>query len=795
MLRAGFPVPPGFVIDTDAFIAHFGEVTDPLVRPPPPRLQAELMAEVVAALVDQLGDCRELAVRSSSTAEDGEQASFAGQHSTYYFVTPNRLDQAIIDCWMSLWSNAALAYRRAGWIEVESGDPVRMAVIVQQMIDADRAGVTFSRDPVDAENNDAVIEASWGLGAALVDGRVSPDHISVSEHRGVVSYRTRDKRLQVSLSPSNYTGSRLQEVPREKREARVLTDAEAVDLANTAWQLETLFESPQDVEWAYAGDQRYLLQSRPITTRPAQIDVKERLILFKPLAENFTEPLTPLSEDLYAQVLPKTGAFYEGRLYIDFDQLAKLTPFAVGDAELADMALLRRAPEKLSPTLRGVVRTIGFAALGFLVDGANWIRTARASNEALTRYRSLVEQVLRDPTLDALQVFRRLVWGRHPFEPIGHQMIYTNISAGRYFLYIGLLRAVVRRFAPDYPLAELSKVYHGREDLQSLMLLERLSYLGELLHTSLDRDDAGAKAIAEVLDGRATALPPNHEFTLAFDEYVRDFGHRGPREMELAAPSWREAPAGLLKLLAGQTSHSRSNETHGAHLAALDDLHGRLSPRQQRIVNFLIRRIARFIALRENTRHYHIMAFDAARQKIRALEQMLLEQGKLKVPGDIFFLRWGEVTELLNDRIEPASAHASIRRRRRDWRRIARRPARLSVNLPLDGRPTGDGLSGQCASPGEVSGTARLIHDLSEAHRLGEGEVLIAPYTDPAWTPLFTRAAAVVVGTGSFLSHAGTVARELHVPCIVDVTECMELIEDGQRIRVDASAGFVEVNT
>ncbi len=793
MLRAGFPVPPGFVIDTTAFISHFGEVTDPLVRPAVPRLQAELMANVVDALITHLGDSSELAVRSSATSEDGEHASFAGQHSTYYFVTPNRLDQAIVDCWMSLWSNAALAYRRAGWTEMSSGEPVRMAVIVQKMINADRSGVAFSRHPINPECNECVIEASWGLGAALVDGRVTPDHIRVGEHNGLSHYEVSDKRLQVSVAPSNYSGNRLQEVARAKRDAKVLSDAEAETLANTAWQLETLFEKPQDVEWAYTGEQLHLLQSRPITSRPAHIDVDERLVLFKPLAENFTEPLTPLSEDLYAAALPPVGAFYEGRLYLDFDLLKELVPYHINEQELTDLALLRSVPERLRLSIPGVLKLAALGSLGFLIDGANWMRTSRASDAALARYKRIVEKIQHDPRYDPLMTIRRLVWGQHPFEPIGHHMMYANISAGRYFLYIGVLRGLVKRFAPDYPLTNLSKVYHGREDLQSMELLKRLGHLGELLQTALAEDDEASRTISAVLENGGSSLPQNHPFTVEYDAFLHEFGHRGPREMELAAPSWREAPGKLLKLLCGHAEHASANTTHGAHLAALDELHGHLKPWQQRVVDALIGRISRYIALRENSRHYHIMAFDAVRQKVLKLEQTLLAQGKLKVEGDIFFLRWDELSALTHDAIEPSDAHVSIRRRRRDWRRAARRPTRMTVNLELSDVEGREGLTGQCASPGEVEGTARLIHNLSEGHRLGEGEVLVAPYTDPAWTPLFTRASAVVVGTGSFLSHAGTVARELHLPCVVDVVDCMLDIEDGQRIRVDASNGCVEV--
>jgi len=795
MLRAGFGVPKGFVIDVNAFISHFGEVTDPLVKPTVPLLQAELMAEVVQALIDNLGAENQVAVRSSSTEEDTSHASFAGQHSTYYFVPPNRIDQAIVDCWMSLWSNAALSYRRGGWAEITSGEPLRMAIIVQKMLPVTRSGVVFSRDPVRSDTTDTVIEACWGLGAALVDGRVSPDHIRVGERDELISYAVSDKQFQVSSEPGNHDAHRLQEVPRHKREVPVLNTEEALKIANIAQQLETLFEEPQDVEWAYVEQELYLLQSRPITTRPLHHDIPNSLVLFKPMAENFTEPLTPLSEDLYAKILPGIGAFYEGRCYLNFDAIKRLNIFKLTDAELVDVMLLRTKPEKPAISWPKVAAGVVFASLAFLADGANWIRTARASPGALARYLKLVEKIRRRPDMSPLDAMRRLVWGQHPFEPIGHQMMYVNVSAGRNFLYIGLLIKLVSRFAPAYPIAELSRTYHGAGDMQSLALLDKLHHLSVSLSQALEEDTPQRDQIAQVLSGEETMLPSDAPFTIEFEDFLHTYGHRGPREMELAAPTWRESPSTLLKILnSNPLSQAKSNAIHGEHLAARDELHRYLKPWQRRLVDWNRRKIGQFISLRENTRHYHIMAFDVVRQKILQVESELLREDKLKVAGDIFYLRHDEMLDLSAERLDPETAHALIRRRRREWQRQARAPLTETINISLPEMTLDeDAMRGQCACPGWVEGNARLIHSLAEADTLLEHEILVAPYTDPAWTPLFGRVAGIVVGTGSFLSHAGTVARELHVPCVVDVKDCMRKIITGQKIRLDATNGQVEI--
>ncbi len=797
--RAGFPVPEGFVIEVSAFIDHFGHTTDSLVRPSVPRLQSELMAEVVQATVDYLGAETELAVRSSSTEEDASHASFAGLHSTYYFVNPTRLDQAIIDCWMSLWSNAALAYRRQGWTDVASGEPVRMAVIVQRMLNATRSGVVFSKDPIEPTSRSCIVEASWGLGAVLADGRVTPDQARLSDAGELLSYTVNNKTTQVVASPSNPDASRVQEVPADLRNAPVLTTAEAESIANTALQLETLFDQPQDVEWAYTGDEFWILQSRPITTLLSSHHIERRLVLFKPLAENFTEPLTPMSEDLFARALPKVGATFEGRFYLDFDVLRRLMPFKLTTAQAVDLALLRAAPESYDISWPRALQLAATSILGFVADGANWIRTARLTHEQTQHFVGVAQRVLHNTSINPPAALRKLVLGALPVEPIYRQVFLANISAGRYFLLIGVLKRLVARFAPDYPLAQLSRVYHGHEDMQSLELLKRLHRLAR----TLTQDEALRETITEYTDAQTSnpfMLPPAHPFTREFEQFMHDFGHRGQREIELAAPRWRETPAAVLNLLMSTDAEIGSERlnNHGSHLAARDELNQHLRPWQRRIVGALLRSITRYITLRENTRHFHVMTFDVVRQKLLKLEQQLIEDRRLKLTGDIFFLRWHELEQLEAHDLSPQHAHERIRQRRREFQRRARTRPLETVNIEfetptLESNQNDAALVGQCASPGATEGIARVILSLNDADRLGTGEILVAPYTDPAWTPLFTRAAAVVVATGSFLSHAGTVARELHIPCVVDVRDCTSQIRSGQTVRVDAVSGVVEI--
>ena len=653
------------------------------------------MTSIVAAITEHLGNEAEFAVRSSSTSEDTLEASLAGQHATYYFITPSRIDQAIVDCWMSLWSDTAIAYRRSNVHEIAFGEPVRMAIIVQKMVPAIRSGVAFSRDPIRPDNTDCVIEATWGLGAGLVDGRVNPDHIRVSEAGELKSYAVGDKQFFVTLNPSNSDASRLEEVPKHQATQRTLADEEAEHIANIARQLETLFEGPQDVEWAYAGDELNILQSRAITgMTPALSESDSPLVIFKPLAENFTEPLTPTSCDLYAGVLPRFGKIVGGRFYLELERLRNIVPYQVSDAELIDLALLRRAPDKLKLDRRKLIKLAAAIGCISLIYGATWLRASWLNENGLAKYEALAEALRADPTYDAKKTLQRMFLGRHALEPLGLHMVIVNITAGRYFLFLGMLRALLQRYAPGFSEEQLNKTFHGRQQKHSVDLVREINHLADVLQSARASQDEASLQIEAVIRGDQSLLPAGNEFTIAIEKFQRRFGHRGAREIELAAPRWSESISPLLAMIAGrgrlanhdpQGTHPENGDLdarHGVHLAAMDELHQHLHGWKRWVADHLVKQISKYTASRENTRHYHIMGFALTRQKLLEVEQQLLFTDRVKVAGDIFFLRYAELNELAAGTMEAQEAHLRIRRRRREWARAARTPTAQVLTQP-----------------------------------------------------------------------------------------------------------------
>ena len=284
-------------------------------------------------------------------------------------------------------------------------------------------------------------------------------------------------------------------------------------------------------------------------------------------------------------------------------------------------------------------------------------------------------------------------------------------------------------------------------------------------------------------------MPEGAAFVAAFEQFLATYGHRGVREIELGAPRWEEDPGTLLPLVRARLALPKAPAVATAP-PPLDRVTGRI---RRAFVDALAKRARHFGALRENTRQFHVLALTTVRRKILGLEQHLLQRGRLKCAGDIFFLEWEEVRALDAEQLAWQDVEARVRTRRLAHRaRDARLPP-LTFNVAyLPPSTTVGELTGTCACAGEAIGVARIVLDPTTAE-LGPGDILVAPYTDPSWTPLFPLVAAIVVETGSYLSHAGTVARELGVPCIVDVAGCLERIPNGARIHVRATAGVVVI--
>lgn len=846
LIHAGFPVPPGFVVtapacrrffesinlaDDVAVLGRLGgeerrrqcEAIARKVREA--RIPEPLEAAVLAAhqrLTERCGGELVCVVRSSATAEDLGEASFAGQHGTYYYVDRSRLLPMISSCWASLWREEAVSYRDTHGIDHAAA---LMAVVVQQMIPADVSGVAFSVNPVTGARDEIVIESSWGMGAAIVDGRVTPDRFVLArEGLEVRQRRVARKKFRVSTTMRGGPEGRVLEVPVADQHEGTLSVAQAQAVAGLTVRAEECFGAAQDVEWALADGVLHVLQSRPVTVVGKKAFCRNaaggKYVLFKPLIENFTDPLTPLTANLWMQwPITAAGAVIGGRVYFDVRKIKWLVPFKLTDAEVAQLLSLRAEglPAKLTISPLRLPFTVVFAVAAYLTFANAYARSSDLPSTFMDRYRRLAESVDADSRYGVRETLRMLALGgslaRLLRAPLGDQVLLVNTTAVRYMLWFALLKRLLRRYLPDLPADALSVITSGGEDVRSAETGRRIWALAveakrhEAVHRVI-RDSTPERALAAV-----RTMPEAGPFLRALKEFLDTFGHRALKEFEFRSPRWEEDPGPVVGMVRNYLLADADPEEHERQVARKrhdlnQEIAAQLANRpfervlklRTRLIRHAARRVRYFATLRENSRFYWSMGAYIIRKKILELERTLIAQGRLKCKDDVFFLEWSELEQLRDGGLGWRDVEERIAQRRREHVRLSKlsppRMVGIESTEPERGATTpaeGVLLLGQSASPGRKEGVARVILDPAHDVELRPGEILVAPYTDPAWTPLFLTAGAAVVEVGSFLSHAGTVAREYGLPCVVDVTDCVTRIRTGDRVQVDGDAGLVRV--
>ena len=828
LIKQGFPVPPGFIVAAQEYAVFLDGLDIPANDDIPADTEAflaDIRTKILAtplnqSLLDEIKRHHEIlavtrpsdlvyAVRSSATAEDLADASFAGQHDTYYYVAADRIGSMVKKCWASLWSNAAFSYRHTQGIEHRT---VYMAVVVQEMVRSDVSGVTFTADPVSGNNSIIITESSWGMGAVIVDGRVSPDQYLVDKASNkLTSIKISDKKFMVPARLEPDQGARLVEVPANLRRMKSLTDEQVREIAVLATRAEAHFGSPQDLEWAIQDGQLFLLQSRPITIMGSaeEDEPAGRYILFKPIAENFTDPLMPLTEDILVDLVPMMKVIY-GRVYVNFNHVRSLIPLKMSDEDITRLGYLSE-PKNQNPAI-SIPRMLMLGTVlffNYLVMGVFNRRTAAMPDDFMASYRQYANQTARDQTITAPNALINLFLKFRFFEPVGNMVLLVNLIAPRYMLMLRLTRTLLLRWTPQFSADTASLLCSGTEGVLSTQMgrdilglakiAKKNTTVCELLKNKQPKDTV--QAIRDSREGGG--------FISALTEFLAMHGHRALKEFELNSVRWEEDPSPVLGMVRNyllvDTNLEQADSSIKAQRESLkqqvrDELRAlpyeALGNPRTRLIEALIKQTKYYMKLRENSRFYHIMAFYAVRLKILKIEQELLSKKIMKCKDDIFYLRWNEVVQLQASESDWSDVEDTIRARRMEHIRRGKMVPPKTIGMDeeeIEEYDNEKALSGQGASPGRYEGIARVIMDPATDNEIEPGEILIAPYTDPAWTPLFLTASAAVIEVGSYLSHAGTIAREYGMPCVVDVANCTSKITTGTRISVDGSNGKVTI--
>lgn len=808
LLRAGLPVPEGFVVTTGAYaaVAESAGLADLLAsaeadgqEPDPAELRAavvgadlpEGLREAVTAAYARLGTDVPVAVRSSATAEDLPGAAFAGQQDTYLNVVgAEALVDAVRHCWASLWTDRAVAYRRER--SVDQTD-VRIAVVVQVMVDSEVAGVMFTADPVSGARDRTVVDAGSGLGEAVVSGLVTPDHYLLDERGRVVEWTPGRGEVVVrsvagggvreehgAESGGTGTGSR----------APLLSEAQLTVLAAHARTVEEHFGRPQDIEWALSDGRFRIVQARPMTALPppsAPLNRRERLqgaILMEYL------PVRPYPMDVSTwlghgptEMMREITEYYGLRgAFANFlreedgvvVQIVPPSPHPAPKAVLTPWKLVRKARRFRPADWAEDPRLAEFLAEADALDALDLSALTWAELTAVPGRALALMETCRDLRIDYLP---------------GSGLALARMALATRLLGRGKLIA-------DLLGGARTRTEDSNEALQALADLVRAE---PRLHEQVTEHepDEVLRALGEDTGTGSAA------FRAALDGFLREYGRRETTSpLLVSAPTLVESPEvvlGLVRSLLDQPEAADGERgTASRSAGALERLleHPLLRGRRARArIERWLRAAQGGVAFREDSHFYFTAMLPALRRSLLEIGERLRRAGVLTAGFDVFHLRMAEVEEVEDAETIPEALAERLRSLVRQ--RAAKRAELAGVRLIDPARvypreADGDALvTGSPASSGTVTGTVRIIRGAEDFHRLGEGDVLVCPYTNPAWTPLFQRAAAVVVDSGAIASHAAIVAREYGLPAVMGTGTGTSVLTEGARVTVDGAGGRV----
>jgi len=830
----GIRVPAGFCVTTDAFrriMAEAPSIDDRLDRlsrlNPDDRkairtLSAEVrrtlegiaipddLAAAITRSLARLGERAAYAVRSSATAEDLPTASFAGQQDTYLNVVgPAAILEHISRCWASLFTERAVTYRLRNGFDHRK---VRMAVLVQQMVFPEAAGVLFTADPVTSNRKVASVEATFGLGEALVSGRVNADVFKVRDGE-VVAKAVATKPLAIHASPAG--GTQEEAIDPERREQPALTDAQVVRLAQLGRRIEAHFGRPQDIEWCLVDDDFYIVQSRPISTLfpiPMTDDGGNHVFVSVGHGQMMTDAMKPLGISMWQlTALPR---MYEagGRLFVDVTQRL---------ASPASRASLLEVMGRGDPLIRDALETV-LERLGFIPsvpdEGqvsaptgtapapleadpaivAGLIARTQASIDAVQRdIRTKSGPALIDFILADIQELRRIL-----FDPQSHQAFRSAMEATWWLNdqleeWLGeknaadtLTQSVPNNVTSEMGLALLDVADAIRPHPEVVAFLQRL-----------EGDEDFLDSLAGLAGGR--------EARDAIRAFLDKYGMRCVGEIDITRPRWSERPTTLVPVILGNIKNFEPGAGKRRFEQGLQEARRKAEDVLKRVralpdgaqkadeTKRMIDRVRTFIGYREYPKYGMVSRYFVYKQALLEEAKRLVQAHVLREKEDIFYLTFQELhdvvrtnhvdDQLISHRKDAFSSYQALT----PPRVLTSEGEVVAGAYRRDDVPTG-ALVGLPVSAGTVEGRARVILDMAEAD-LEPGDILVTASTDPSWSPLFVAITGLVTEVGGLMTHGAVIAREYGLPAVVGVEQATRLIRNGQRIRVHGTDGYVEI--
>lgn len=853
MTKAGFPVPQGFCITTSAYFAfiqtsermdHFFRLLDQVsyenldeIRVLGQQIRAHLkelpISESIQASIlkawGQLGTDKAYAVRSSATAEDLPGASFAGQQETYLNVKgKEQFLESVKCCWASLFTDRAIVYRSKNGFDHRS---VLLSVVVQEMIFPEVSGIMFTADPINGNRNTVSVDASFGLGEALVSGIVSADLYQV--HKGaIVQKKIATKKVAIYSSPAG--GTVTEELPREKQDLQALGDADIIELAELGKQIERHYGSEQDIEWCWYDQQFYIVQSRPITSLyPVPKVSDEHLHLFFSFGHQQMMPavLSPMARSIWRTMFPfgKSSVISEskylleagGRLYIDLTSLLqikqarKMVPLLLREVDELIGSAFREFVQRpdfiqnrVDPGVKKKVKKTLFPIAGNVLKNI----LIRNPVEAMPRAQKITQGYLQE-----CQAYIRNASGAERIARIQESCgsfvlpLFTNVATlvAPGMIAMKRIQYLSKKWlGDDHSVSLLNKSLPG--NVTSEMGL-RIGDLADIVRQDPDIADYLKIATADCFYEGLREADKKGVFSKKFKHFMEEYGMRCPGEIDVQNVRWKDDPTLLVPSILNQLHGLRQGEHRARFNAGMieaeetaRDIIAKLRKTpggfmKAKIMTRWIHIFRNVMGLREWPKYTMVQYLEIFRTAMLEEGHRLVDGGALKLPSDVFYLTLSELFNLVKGD-EHVDAQKIVESRMRQVEQDQKRtPPRVitSEGEIITGKrsnvnaPEG-ALLGTPVSAGIVEGYAKVVLKADEAN-LSPGEILIAPFTDPGWTSLFNASKGLVMEVGGMMTHGAVIAREYGIPAVVGIDNATELVKDGDWIRVNGTEGYIEI--
>jgi rifampicin phosphotransferase len=772
-------------------------------------VNVEIPSDIESAIshyLSQLGETSAFAVRSSATLEDLPQASFAGQHDTFLNVLgKNAILQHIKKCWASLFTERAVMYRIQNGFDHRQ---VYLSVIVQRMVFPQASGILFTADPISGNRKILSIDASFGLGEAIVSGVVSPDNYKVKDNCII------DKKIAVKslvMYSKKGGGTETKEIHPNEKNSQTLTDPQILQLARIGRQIENYFGCPQDLEWCLADDTFYIVQSRPITTLfpiPQVDDQKNHVYISVGHQQMMTDPMKPLGLSFYLLTTNAPMRIAAGRLFVDVTQHLS--------SPLQRDMLLKNAGQS-DPLMKDALETIIRRNYIETIPGDMKLPNGHPNLQAEKElHPSIVTELIQQnqSSIESLKQQIRYKSGLDLFDFILEDIQHLKKSLSQ------SLGAIMAAFNATAWLNENLEKWLGEKNVADILSQSVPNNITSEMGLSLMDVADVIRPYPEVIQYLRNAkdteflqhldrLDGGKECRNAIEAFLHKYGMRCSGEIDITRTRWSENPLILVPMILSNMENFEPNASkqkfeqgRQAALKKEQEILERLKQlpdgeQKAKDTKRQIHTLRNFIGYREYPKYFMISRYFIYKQALLKEAEVLVKEKIIREKEDIYYLSFDELKEAVRTK---KLNHEMIRKRKEDYKlyemltppRVITSDGEIITGEYKRENMPANAVVGLPVSSGVIEGRARVVLNMEDAN-LEKDDILVTTFTDPSWTPLFVTIKGLVTEVGGLMTHGAVIAREYGIPAVVGVQNATKLIKDGQKIRVNGTEGYIEL--